>query len=236
LPAAPDREAAARLFIMPTTIINISNRLPVTVGEKITKSSGGLVAALEGLSPEDYDLKWIGWPGGAIEDPARQQEVEEILTREHGCIPVFLSEEEVAGHYEGFSNSSVWPLLHYMPNYMRYDAAWWEHYRNVNQRFAERVLEMAQPGDLVWVHDYQLMLMPQMLHERMPGAEDRLLFAHAVPVVRDVPLPSESPRARRRNARREPDRLSHLRLHAALPEHRLAIARARIGDHAHPQR
>jgi trehalose 6-phosphate synthase/phosphatase len=153
---------------MPTTIINISNRLPVTVAEKITKSSGGLVAALEGLSPEEYDLKWIGWPGGAIEDPERQEEVEEILTREHGCIPVFLSEEEVAGHYEGFSNSSVWPLLHYMPNYMRYDAAWWGHYRNVNQRFADKVLEMAQPRDLVWVHDYQLMLMPQMLHERMP--------------------------------------------------------------------
>ncbi|HEX8371461.1 MAG TPA: bifunctional alpha,alpha-trehalose-phosphate synthase (UDP-forming)/trehalose-phosphatase, partial [Chthoniobacterales bacterium] len=137
-------------------------------GETITKSSGGLVAALEGLSPEDYHLKWIGWPGGAITDPARQQEVAQVLESEHGCIPVFLSEEEVAGHYEGLSNSSVWPLLHYMPNYMRYDAAWWEHYRTVNQRFADKVLEMAQPGDLVWVHDYQLMLVPRMLQERMP--------------------------------------------------------------------
>jgi trehalose 6-phosphate synthase/phosphatase len=153
---------------MPTRVINISNRLPVTVGEKITKSSGGLVAALEGLSKEEYDLTWIGWPGGAIEDPARQEEVERVLSEEHGCLPVFLSEEEVAGHYEGFSNSSTWPLLHYMPNYMRYDPVWWEHYRTVNQRFADKVLEMAKPGDLVWVHDYQLMLMPQMLHERMP--------------------------------------------------------------------
>jgi trehalose 6-phosphate synthase/phosphatase len=153
---------------MPTTVINISNRLPVTVAEKITKSSGGLVAALEGLSPDEYDLKWIGWPGAAIADPVRQQEVAGILEEEHGCIPVFLSEEEVAGHYEGFSNSSVWPLLHYMPNYMHYDSAWWDHYETVNQRFADKVLEMAQPGDLVWVHDYQLMLMPAMLHERMP--------------------------------------------------------------------
>lgn len=153
---------------MPTTLINVSNRLPVTVGEQITKSSGGLVAALEGLSTEEYDLKWIGWPGGAIEDRARLQEVEKILTEEHGCVPVFLSEEEAAGHYEGFSNSSVWPLLHYMANYMRYDPAWWEQYLLVNQRFADKVLEMAQPGDLVWVHDYQLMLVPSMLHERMP--------------------------------------------------------------------
>jgi trehalose 6-phosphate synthase/phosphatase len=151
-----------------TRIINISNRLPVTVGDTITKSSGGLVAALEGLSPADYDLKWIGWPGAAIEETARQSEVERVLTQEHGCIPVFVSPEEVAGHYEGFSNSSIWPLLHYMPNLMRYDPAWWDHYRNVNQRFADKVLEMAEPGDLVWVHDYQLMLMPQMLHAAMP--------------------------------------------------------------------
>jgi trehalose 6-phosphate synthase/phosphatase len=153
---------------MPTTLINVSNRLPVTVGEKIAKSSGGLVAALEGLSADEFDLKWIGWPGGAIADAKRRAEVERALIDEHGCTPVFLSEEEVAGHYEGFSNSSIWPLLHYMPNYMRYEPAWWEHYRNVNQRFADKVLEMAKPGDLVWVHDYQLMLLPQMLNERMP--------------------------------------------------------------------
>lgn len=153
---------------MATTVINISNRLPVTVAEKITKSSGGLVAALEGLSPEEYDLKWIGWPGGSIEDPARRAEVERILQEEHGCVPVFVSEEENAGHYEGFSNSSVWPLLHYMPNFMHYDPAWWEHYHAVNARFAEKAMELAKPGDLIWVHDYQLMLLPAMLHERMP--------------------------------------------------------------------
>ena len=153
---------------MRTTIINVSNRLPITVAEKVTKSSGGLVAALEGLSPEEYDLKWIGWPGGSIEDPARQQEVERLLVDEHGCIPVFLSEAEVAGHYQGFSNSSIWPLLHYMPNYMRYDPAWWDDYERANRRFADKVLAMAKPGDLVWVHDYQLMLMPAMLHQAMP--------------------------------------------------------------------
>lgn len=153
---------------MPTTVINVSNRLPVTVGEQITKSSGGLVAALEGLSAAEYDLKWIGWPGGAIEGGERQHEVERVLTEEHGCIPVFISDEEAAGHYEGFSNSSVWPLLHYMANYMRYDPAWWDHYRTVNQRFADKILEVAKPGDLVWIHDYQLMLVPAMLHEAMP--------------------------------------------------------------------
>jgi trehalose 6-phosphate synthase/phosphatase len=153
---------------MPTTLINVSNRLPVTVGETIAKSSGGLVAALEGLSPSEYDLKWIGWPGGAIDEPAEQRAAERLLVEKHGCIPIFLSDEEVAGHYEGFSNSSVWPLLHYMPNFMRYDPAWWEDYRTVNLRFADKVLEIAKPGDLVWVHDYQLLLVPGMLNERLP--------------------------------------------------------------------
>ncbi|MEO8439125.1 MAG: bifunctional alpha,alpha-trehalose-phosphate synthase (UDP-forming)/trehalose-phosphatase [Spartobacteria bacterium] len=149
-----------------TTLINVSNRLPVTVGEKIRKSSGGLVAALEGLSTEQFDLKWIGWPGSVVPEE-KQAEVERTLMEECGCVPIFLSEEETAGHYEGFSNSSLWPLLHYMPNYMRYDPAWWEQYRSANQRFADKVLACAKPGDLVWVHDYQLMLVPAMLHEAM---------------------------------------------------------------------
>ncbi len=153
---------------MPTTLINVSNRLPVTVGDQITKSSGGLVAALEGLSTEEYALKWLGWPGQAIEEAAEQKRVAEVLEREHGCLPVFLSEGEVAGHYEGFSNSSIWPLLHYMPNFMRYDPAWWDTYAQVNERFAEKVLELAKPDDLVWVHDYQLMLLPALLRARSP--------------------------------------------------------------------
>ncbi len=152
-----------------TTIINVSNRLPVTVGEKeITKSSGGLVAALAGLSAEKYDLKWIGWPGGDVPDPARREEVTRALTQEHGCIPVYLNAEEAEAHYEGFSNSSIWPLLHYMPNYLRYEPAWWEHYRNVNQRFADQVLEIAGEDDLVWVHDYHLLLLPALLKQARP--------------------------------------------------------------------
>ena len=154
---------------MPTTLINVSNRLPVTVGpDKITKSSGGLVAALEGLSAEQYQIQWIGWPGGVTE-PARQEEVERRLVDEYGCIPVFLSAQEAEAHYEGFSNSSVWPLLHYMADYLRYEGNWWDEYRNVNQRFADKVLSIAKEGDIVWVHDYQLLLLPAMLRRASPG-------------------------------------------------------------------
>ncbi len=149
------------------TLINVSNRLPVTVGETITKSSGGLVAALDGLSAEEFDLKWIGWPGAVIPE-AKKAEVEKLLVDDYGCLPIFLSGEEATGYYEGFSNSSLWPILHYMPNYMRYEPGWWESYRQVNQRFTDQVLAIAQKGDLVWVHDYQLMLVPAMLHAALP--------------------------------------------------------------------
>jgi trehalose 6-phosphate synthase/phosphatase len=154
---------------MPSTLTNVSNRLPVTVqDDQITKSSGGLVAALEGLPEEQFKTKWIGWPGTAFPDKDRQREIELKLSEEYGCVPVFLTEEEATGFYEGFSNSSIWPLLHYLPNFLRYEPAWWDHYQNVNRTFAEKVLEVAQQGDLVWVHDYQLMLVPAILRAGAP--------------------------------------------------------------------
>src|SRR5271165_2396445 len=155
---------------MPKTLINVSNRLPITVEEdRVTKSSGGLVAALEGLPEGQFKTKWIGWPGAAFPEESRRNEIARSLAEEHGCVAVFLSQEEVTAFYEGFSNSSIWPLLHYLPNYLRYEPAWWEHYQNVNRTFAEKVLETVHEGDLVWVHDYQLMLLPAMLRAAAPN-------------------------------------------------------------------
>ncbi len=151
------------------TLINISNRLPITIGEEITKSSGGLVAALEGLSSEEMRVEWIGWPGGGITDPDRQREIKKNLREQYGCIPVFLSQPEVEGFYEGFANSSLWPLLHYLPTRFRYEPQWWDIYRTINERYAAATLEVATENDLVWVHDYQLMLLPELLRREMPS-------------------------------------------------------------------
>src|SRR5690349_15710758 len=97
---------------MSRRIINVSNRLPVTIeGNEIKKSSGGLVTALEGVA--SGELKWIGWPGNSVQDPDRRRALTDRFTRELGFTPVFLRDSEVAGFYTGFSNSSVWPLLHY---------------------------------------------------------------------------------------------------------------------------
>ena len=160
---------------MPIPLINVSNRLPITLdGNDIKKSSGGLVAALEGLSDKEYEAKWIGWPGGVVE-PAKQEEITRRLVDEQGCTPVFLTEEEAEAHYEGFSNSSVWPLLHYMPDYLRYEPEWWEAYHKINQRFADKVLETAPDDALVWVHDYQLLLVAGDAARGAADPADRVL-------------------------------------------------------------
>ena len=150
------------------TIINVSNRLPVTVGRTIKKSSGGLAKAMEGLGDE-VGLKWIGWPGATAASGERRRKLAHQLQTEYGCTPVFLSKGDVAGYYEGFSNSSLWPVLHYMSHYLRYDKGWWESYESVNRRFAEKVLEVLEDDDVVWVHDYQLMLLPRMLRAARPN-------------------------------------------------------------------
>ncbi len=145
----------------------VSNRLPVTVGETIAPSSGGLVSALEGYI-QSRDFQWIGWIGGAIDDPVRRRRVQEELEQRYHYHPLFLTPEQVAEFYTGFSNSSLWPLLHYQPGYARYDRKWYATYRHVNGLFAEEIDAQAAPGQLVWIQDYHLMLLPEMLRNRRP--------------------------------------------------------------------
>jgi trehalose 6-phosphate synthase/phosphatase len=127
--------------------------------------------------------------GAAFPDERRRQEVERKLSEEYGYIPIFLGQEEAQGFYEGFSNSSIWPLLHYLPNFLRYERAWWEHYQTVNPTFADKVLATAEDGDLIWVHDYQLMLVPAMLRATAPSLKTGF-FAHAFSGLRDLSRPT----------------------------------------------
>jgi trehalose 6-phosphate synthase/phosphatase len=151
------------------TIINASNRLPITLGETLQRSPGGLVAALEGFDVSGASQKWIGWPGGTVAEPAAQAALKAQLESEFGCFPIFLSEQEVSDYYHGFSNSSLWPILHYMPNYVRHEAAWWDAYRAVNHRFANVIADTAADDDVVWIHDYHLMLLPAILRAKRPN-------------------------------------------------------------------
>lgn len=158
------------------TIINVANRLPITVGKTIEKSSGGLVSALEGVSQDTCRIKWLGWPGVGIDDAEEREDVTHRLEAEFGYVPVFLSQDEVNAYYDGFSNGSLWPILHYNPHLMAYEDTEWNAYQAVNERFAEAILERANLDDLVWIHDYHLMLVPELLRRERPSLRIGFFF------------------------------------------------------------
>ncbi len=146
-------------------ILNIANRLPLTFGNEIVESSGGLVSALEGVRSE-YDMLWVGWPGNVVTGKKKQNDIAKLLEQKYNCLPVFLTDDEIDGYYHGFSNSTLWPMLHYRAHYVRYQQDWWRQYKIVNQKFADAILKIVRDDDIVWVHDYHLMLLPQMLKSR----------------------------------------------------------------------
>jgi trehalose 6-phosphate synthase/phosphatase len=149
------------------SLIVVSNRLPVTVNKTIEKSSGGMVSALEGLGNK-YDLRWIGWAGGVVEDPEKKKEITSELKERFNFAPIFLDRQDVKDFYTGFSNSSLWPLLHYMPSNVRHEESWFRKYQDINRLFAEKVLEQAGSDDIIWIHDYHLMLLPSILRNERP--------------------------------------------------------------------
>jgi trehalose 6-phosphate synthase/phosphatase len=74
-------------------------------------------------------------------------------------------------YYQGFCNKTIWPLFHYFPRRTVYETSFWNTYRQVNESFCDEVMKIAKPSDRIWVHDYQLMLLPQLLKERLPNSE-----------------------------------------------------------------
>ncbi len=153
-------------------LIIISNRLPITVdydadGQlQYIPSAGGLATGLNSLD-DSYDKLWIGWPGTNTTDEDRQQAIRKGLAT-HQLVPVFLSAEEVELYYEGFSNKVIWPHFHYFTQHTTYRERYWEAYQKVNQKFAEVVVEQLREDDMVWVHDYQLLLLPQLIRQAFP--------------------------------------------------------------------
>jgi trehalose 6-phosphate synthase/phosphatase len=179
-----------------------SARLPVSLvrragGEgsgawEVTESPGGLAVALRSLASE-RPVTWVGWPGAAV-PAAEREEVSSRLERSKGVVPVFLDQNEVVGWYEELSNRLLWPLCHAMPVASRVAADAWEQYVAVNQRFADAIAGRARPGDTVWVHDYQLALVPEMLRRRGLGCSIGF-FLHipfpAAETFRTLPMRAE---------------------------------------------
>ena len=162
-------------------LLIVSNRLPFTVVEKGRKlefreTTGGLVSglsayldSLRGLPLARTEHLWIGWPGVSIRKSMVDQLKHQALDS-FRAFPVCLAEETMEKFYHGFCNKTIWPLFHYFPSYAAYDESHWAQYKIVNQMFCDAVIEIMQPDDLVWIHDYHLMLLPKMLKDRVSHA------------------------------------------------------------------
>ncbi len=160
-------------------ILVLSNRLPFTVerrarGLEKRHSAGGLVAALEPALCARGGT-WVGWPGAEL----RPGEHLSSGGKAYRITPVHLTENDIQRYYHGFSNRTLWPLLHSFPALTRFDQRDFISYERVNDRFAETALAESKDTDLVWVHDYHLMLAPRLIRQGRPDV--RLGFFLHVP-------------------------------------------------------
>jgi trehalose 6-phosphate synthase/phosphatase len=156
-------------------LLIVSNRLPVTIQKKKGKLSfnpsvGGLATGL-GSFHKSFDSKWVGWCGITSEkiDSEEKIAIKTRLKKEFSSYPVFLSKREAELYYSEFCNKTLWPLLHGFTQYATYDRNSWKAYERVNEVFADSLLEIAEPDDMVWVHDYHLMLLPKLLRKKHPN-------------------------------------------------------------------
>jgi trehalose 6-phosphate synthase/phosphatase len=159
---------------MSKTII-LSNRLPLQISIEsgkleVTPSVGGLATGLKSFHKDGNSI-WIGWTG-LTEDEIPENLKEKVIkkAREEACVAVNLTADEIEGFYYGFSNRGIWPLFHYFMEFTEWDTNQWEIYQNVNRKYALAILEHYEEGDVIWVHDYQLLLVPNMIREQQPDA------------------------------------------------------------------
>ncbi len=166
----------------------VSNRLPITVikGDKLEfkESVGGLVSGLSSYidslksSPLKSEFIWIGWPGITVRDDKKsdlKSELENI-----NALPIFLTEEVMDKFYLGFCNKTIWPLFHYFTGYVSYDYDYWDCYKYVNKTFCDTLLEVILPDDIIWIHDYHLMLLPKLLRDKL-GKKCKIGFFLHIP-------------------------------------------------------
>lgn len=154
-------------------LIIVSNRLPVNIektdnGLQFHPSVGGLATGIKSYC-ENNESVWVGWPGIPSEN-INKQEAAEIKERlqEMGCHPVFLKQQQIEDYYYGFCNKTIWPLFHYFTLYSSYDNNLWEIYKKVNEQYCQAINRIARSDDIIWVHDYQLLLLPKMVRRKLP--------------------------------------------------------------------
>ena len=166
--------------------IIVSNRLPISVSRVegdlcVRASTGGLATGLAGVHRARGGL-WIGWPGHSERLTPQESANLARQYRELNVVPVELDADDVERYYERFCNGVLWPLFHYLIGQLPLEVEDFELYETINRRFADAVVAAYRPGDAIWVHDYQLMLVPRLVRDRIPDA--------AIGYFHHIPFPS----------------------------------------------
>ncbi|WP_344227565.1 trehalose-6-phosphate synthase, partial [Citricoccus alkalitolerans] len=163
-------------------LVVVANRLAVdrVVEEDGTtswrRSPGGLVTALAPIMTRQEGA-WVGWGGSPEEE--LDEPLEPFSHEGMNLIPVALTKRELVEYYEGFSNSTLWPLYHDVIARPEFHRQWWDTYQQVNARFAHAAAATAAEGATVWVQDYQLQLVPRILRRLRPDL--RIGYFHHIP-------------------------------------------------------
>lgn len=154
-------------------MIIVSNRLPLNIGIEnenlnIKPSVGGLATGMRSVH-NTHESIWIGWTG-LTEDELLPETLKKVNTavEKENCIGVPLSRKDIDLYYYGFSNKTIWPLFHYFTEFAEFKKEYWDAYCEVNQKFADVVVKNCKKGDTVWIHDYQLLLLPKLIKEKVP--------------------------------------------------------------------
>lgn len=172
-------------------LIIVAYRLPFKIirendEPRLFQNSGGLVSAVLSLVKDQQSqafdarqkIQWIGFSENSPEE-LEGQSMENDNFQAH---PVFISEELNENYYEGFCNNLIWPLCHYFPSLAQFHDVYFEAYQQANQLFFEKLREVIRPGDVVWVQDYQLMLLPELIRRHYPDNKSGFFF--------HIPFPS----------------------------------------------
>jgi alpha,alpha-trehalose-phosphate synthase [UDP-forming] len=164
-------------------LIVVSNRLPIIISKEddtwgIKPGSGGLVTALDPILKKNKSL-WIGWPGAGNGAPLKELLDKFGVEQGYKLVGIPLSQEDIEHYYWGFANGTLWPLLHDLLGYCKFDQKDWQTYVAVNKKFAETISGLAQRNDIIWIHDYQLSMVGSFLRNmqlRLP-----LAYFHHIP-------------------------------------------------------
>ncbi|GAB3898971.1 bifunctional alpha,alpha-trehalose-phosphate synthase (UDP-forming)/trehalose-phosphatase [Spirosoma agri] len=178
-------------------LLIVSYRLPFSIqqtneGPLLQQNSGGLVSAVlsmaeqMGQSQEGAVTK-IHWVGHG--DTSLQQVSPSTLENDTFVAhPVFMDDAVHKGFYEGFSNDLIWPLFHYFPSYASFSEHDFDCYKQANASFLNELTALIEPGDLVWIHDFQLMLLPDLLRRAMPAISIGYFFHIPFPTYEIIKL------------------------------------------------